>query len=248
MQQVGRAYRQAGVSSIYLVHGTFVGADALGILSLLGRVYPQAQTFLGSLAKSAVDLVAGEGGNYTGQYASTFERALQSPGEPTIPVRRFHWSSQNNHLGRADGAVRLIDELAEAGLPPQGRVLLWGHSHAGNVFSLISNLLAADRETLEEFFNAARVYYRWPLLGWIDIPLWQRVEQRLYDRLHSPGTKGESAGAWVPGADAEGKTSGAEAKTSGAWVASAAQPPVHDARCSLRSARCIARRRSRTTC
>jgi hypothetical protein len=180
MQQVGRAYRQAGVSAIYLVHGTFVGADALGILSTLGRVYPQAQAFLCSLAKSAVDLVAGEGGNYTGRYANTLERALQSPGEPTIPVRRFNWSSQNNHLGRADGAVRLIDELVGAELPPKGRVLLWGHSHAGNVFSLISNLLAADRETLEEFFHASRVYYRWPLLGWIDIPLWQRVEQRLY--------------------------------------------------------------------
>jgi len=179
MQQVGRAYRQAGVSAIYLVHGTFVGADALGILSLLGRVYPQAQTTLGQLSKAVVDQLAGEVGNYTGKFAKTLERALQSPGEPTIPVRRFNWSSQNNHLGRADGAVRLIDELAEADLPKQGRVLLWGHSHAGNVFSLLSNLLAADHETRAEFFNAARVYYRWPVLGWVDIPLWQRVEERL---------------------------------------------------------------------
>ena len=226
MQQVGRAYRQAGVSAIYLVHGTFVGADALGILSLLGRVYPQAQTFLGALAKSAVDFIAGEGGNYTGQFASTLERALQSPGEPTIPVRRFNWSSQNNHLGRADGAVRLIDELAEASLPPKGRVLLWGHSHAGNVFSLISNLLAADRETLEAFFNAARVYYRWPVLGWIDIPLWQRVEQRLYDRLQSSSPEAKSKGAWVASAAQPPASAGASTTSAGAWVASGAQPPA----------------------
>ncbi len=32
--------------------------------------------------------------------------------ERTIPVRQFHWSSQNNHIARADGAVRLIAELA----------------------------------------------------------------------------------------------------------------------------------------
>lgn len=179
MQQVGRAYRQAGVSAIYLVHGTFVGADALGILSALGRVYPAAQSFMSELAKQAVDHLTGEGGNYTGKFAQSFEELIQTPGEPTIPVRRFFWSSQNHHLGRADGAIRLLDEIAGAEIPPKGRILLLGHSHAGNVFALMTNLLAADAETRKAFFDAARIYYRWPLLGLIDIPFWQRLENLL---------------------------------------------------------------------
>jgi hypothetical protein len=62
------------------------------------------------------------------------------------------------------------------------RVLLWGHSHAGNVFALITNLLAADPKQLDRFFNAARVYYRWPLLGYVDVPRWRRVRMWLSRR------------------------------------------------------------------
>ena len=79
-------------------------------------------------------------------------------------MRLFHWSSENHHIGRADGAVRLIDELASLKLHAGQRVLLWGHSHAGNVFALATNLLARDREAVERFFAAAEIYYRWPLL------------------------------------------------------------------------------------
>lgn len=182
MQQVAKAYREAGVCAIYLVHGSFVGADALGILSALGRVYPKAQSFFSEIAKQAVDQLAGEGGNYTGQFAKCFEEALQTPGEPTIPVRRFLWSSQNNHIGRADGAIRLLNKIAGADLPADGRILFWGHSHAGNVFALLTNLIAADAETRSAFFDAARIYYRWPYLGVIDIPFWSRVEKILAEQ------------------------------------------------------------------
>ena len=111
----------------------------------------------------------------------------------TIPVRLFNWSSQNNHLGRADGAVHLLDELARlaadmpseelsAAKPP--RVVLWGHSHAGNVFALLTNLLGSDTASRDKFFTAARTFYRPWLCRDVDLPVWPHVRELLEEADH----------------------------------------------------------------
>ena len=179
MQQAGAAYRRAGVARIYLAHGTFLGPEAVGVLAELGRVFPLAGRAVRRVIARIMHTLTGEVGNFTPEYARCFESSMRQPGEPTIPVRLFHWSSENHHIGRADGAVRLIDELAALDLPPGGRVLLWGHSHAGNVFALLTHLLAHDPEAAHQFFKAAEIYYRWPLLGCVDIPVWERVSRWL---------------------------------------------------------------------
>ena len=99
-------------------------------------------------------------------------------------MRRFNWSSQNKHIGRADGAVRLIDELSRvaessdslfrAGASP--RILVWAHSHGGNVLALASNLLGGDANSRREFFHAARSFYHSWRHARVDFPAWQRVE------------------------------------------------------------------------
>lgn len=172
----------AGVANIYLVHGTFVGPDALGVLAELARVFPRASRPLRRVIKNLVDKITAETGNYTGRFAHVLEEALNAPGRRTIAVRRFNWSSENHHIGRADGAVRLIDELAARRFEPRGRILLWGHSHAGNVFALMTNLLGGGDETVEDFFRAAEIYYRWPVAGCVDIPIWLRAQNLLKDR------------------------------------------------------------------
>ena len=179
MRKVGDALRAAGVSDIYLVHGTFVGPDAMGLLSELSRVMPGGSRVMQRLLKRVIDRITGEAGNYTPGYARLFEQAINPPDGPQIAVRLFHWSSENHHLGRADGAVRLIDELAALESPPGGRALLWGHSHAGNVFALVSNLLSGNRTAIDRFFEATDIYYRWPLVGCVDIPVWSRVRDLL---------------------------------------------------------------------
>jgi hypothetical protein len=178
MRSVGDALWAADVAAVYLVHGTFAGFDALGILNELARRYPAGRDSIGRIVKRMVDALAADAGNYTARYAENFEESIRTSGAP-IAVRLFHWSGENHHLGRADAAVRLIDELASLELPPRRRVLLWGHSHAGNVFALMSNLLAGDRQALEWFFAAASVFYRVPLAGLVDIPVWQRVGRLL---------------------------------------------------------------------
>ena len=60
-----------------------------------------------------------------------------------IKVDRFDWSSGNDHLARAEAAVKLFNRLADLPIDlATERLLLWGHSHAGNVFALLTNLLA----------------------------------------------------------------------------------------------------------
>jgi hypothetical protein len=89
--------------------------------------------------------------------------------------------------------VRLVAELAQLakGLPEERllaaeppRIVLWGHSHAANVFALATNLLGGDSETREEFFHASRSFYRPWLWGKIDVPVWQSVRQLLGDPDH----------------------------------------------------------------
>lgn len=179
MQRVGSALHEMQVGAIYLAHGTFVGPDALGTLAELARMFPSASNAVRRVIKRIVDKVAGEAGNYTPDFASCFEESIRQEGKRRIPVRLFRWSSENHHIGRADGAVRLIHELASLKLAAGRRVLLWGHSHAGNVFALVSNLLGGNRQATERFFEAGRIYYRWPILGCVDIPVWDRVRRLL---------------------------------------------------------------------
>jgi hypothetical protein len=183
MDRVGASLDAAGVAAVYLVHGTFVGHDAAGVVAELARVFPRAGRAVRRAIKQLVDKLSGEVGNYTGAFAECFERSINSPKRPHIPVRRFHWSSENHHLGRADGAVRLVDELIREKPPGGRRILLWGHSHAGNVFALATHLLSGRREAIDPFFEATRIYYSWPVVHCVDVPVWRHVREL----LQSPG-------------------------------------------------------------
>ena len=180
MRQIGETLRAANVAAIYLVQGAFAALDASCMLAEFARRSPAQRPAIERLARQMLDPSAADAGNFTPRYADALESLLAGGGEP-IPVRLLHWSGENHHLGRADAAVRLIDELASLELSPRGRVLLWGHGHAGNVFALASHLLAGDPALVQEFFAAAAIYYRLPLTGVVDVPHWQRVRKTLLD-------------------------------------------------------------------
>ncbi len=223
MQIVGDVLRSRDVAAIYLVHGTFAGCDALGILTEVERYLPWLGSAWRRTAKQMVDAVFRNVGNYTAAYAQTLEQAINRPGERPIPVRRFAWSGENHHIGRADAAVRLIDELAgfgmrnaEFGMRNEGlagsvptnsafriphsefpRLLVWGHSHAGNVFALASNLLSGDAEAHDAFFAATGIYRR-RLLGRWELPHWRRVEDLLRTNAECVTRNAESVGTSEP--------------------------------------------------
>ena len=178
MRVVGRMLQASRVGAIYLVHSSFAALDSLSILAALARHYRPGRSSIRRLAAQMVNSEIHDAGNYTPQFAGIFETAIEER-ECPVPVRLVSWSSENHHLGRADAAVRLIDELAALELPAGQRVLLWGHGHAGNVFAIMSQLLSGDIAAVEQFFDAAAVYYRWPLTGLVDIPVWHRVRRLL---------------------------------------------------------------------
>lgn len=157
MADVGERYRTSGVQAIYLVHGTFMGNDALDLARMIGHVAPAVGEWARRNQKALVDSVAGDSANFTGAYGTELEESLAGSGV-RIPVRLFLWSSQNHHVGRADAALRLFEELNLCEAVGK-RLLLWGHSHAGNVFALLTNLLGADAEHRGRFFDAMRPFY-----------------------------------------------------------------------------------------
>jgi len=184
----GVNFGRANVAAIYCVHGTFVGNDFFGLFTELSRFAPRVAKLLGHCGKRVVDGMTGEAGNYTRGFTAAFEAGLAAGAARTIPVRLFNWSSQNNHSARADGAIRLISELAQRACDWEAsrfrRVMLWGHSHGGNVLALVSQLLGADHAARDEFFRAARSYYQPWIRQGIDMPMWQQVRDLLDEDDH----------------------------------------------------------------
>lgn len=178
MADAGAAMRKAGVAALYLVHGTFVGVDIVGFNRFVELLSTKAASALRSREKRLADRIVSDSGNYTPEVASVLERGLR-----VVPTKLFFWSSENHHLGRADGAIGLIDELAgelAAGRWPEGaRVLLWGHSHGGNVLALATNLLAGDAAARAEFFAATRPYRLSRLVPRGVRERWERVRELL---------------------------------------------------------------------
>lgn len=132
------------VDSIWFVHGTFAGDDALGWFGQLERLIPAAGPMLKKFGKKLTDVLAGDSGNYTPRFVDLVSV------EPE--TRRFVWSGENTHSGRCKAAIELLDELLQR-VEAQPRVMLWGHSHAGNVAALITNLLGAEDWVRDKFFD-----------------------------------------------------------------------------------------------
>jgi hypothetical protein len=62
--------------------------------------------------------------------------------------------------------------------------MLWSHSHGGNALALLTNLLAADEPTRQEFFEAAGAFHNRSRPHRTHFPVWHRVEQILADPAH----------------------------------------------------------------
>ncbi|MBX3191495.1 MAG: hypothetical protein KF819_31155 [Labilithrix sp.] len=144
MRDVGKQLDAADVAAVVFVHGSFVGTDPLSALPVLeataGRSLAKA---LGKRTREIVDRWLGDLGNFGPSYVRLFEEAIGG----SIPCTTFVWSSENHHVGRLEGAldlVRVIATHAELAASSRGkkRVLVVGHSHAGQIFALVTQLLA----------------------------------------------------------------------------------------------------------
>jgi hypothetical protein len=168
------------VGAILLIHGTFAGNDIAGLLREIARFSPVSAHRIRELAKSWLDDFVGEIGNYTEEYADRLQSDLNEGGCP-IPVHCFAWSGENHHLGRADAVMSLIEKIDS--VCPEGdssrRVLIWAHSHGGNVVAMLSQIVGATPADLETFFQQSRLHYHSPTFDKVDLSAWHRVKHRL---------------------------------------------------------------------
>jgi hypothetical protein len=194
MRAAGDVLRAAGTTDVVLVHGTFCGEDTLGLWGEVDRWWPAAARPLRRGTKRFFDLLLGEYGNWLPSYVTLLQESLSDGLDPDdsgfVRVRTWNWSSGNHHLARTEAAVELIAFLADlsrdgrgprVGDGPTGsrRVQLWGHSHAGNVFALVSLLVGADRTFRDAVFDAAATHVRCPVLRRTDRPAWETARALL---------------------------------------------------------------------
>ena len=156
MASIGARLRDDGVVAIVFAHGSFVGNDPLSALALMERAFPAGRPLAKMLrrrTRAYVDRLLGDRGNFGPGYVRLFEQALGG----TIPCSAFVWSSENHHLGRLEGALGLVRTLATHAelAPPRGRILVLGHSHAGQVFALVTQLLSRSLAS-EAILDVAR--------------------------------------------------------------------------------------------
>jgi hypothetical protein len=145
MADIGQRLRGAGVRLVVFAHGSFVGDDPLAMARALEDV-PLVAPLLADVARglrgftrAQVARFLGDLSNYTRDYVDAFARATG------VDAIEFAWSGENHHAARVQGAVRLARAIAlhRGGAVRAGDgVLLAGHSHGGQLFALLSQLVA----------------------------------------------------------------------------------------------------------
>lgn len=160
-----RLHSELGIREVLLVHGTFMGDDPFGISEMLrsvGKSVPLLASGVNKLADTLeektrpfMSSVTGDVANFSEEFSGEFQKLVGD--DPQVERMEPTWSSQNHHFARADLAVRLVCRLHDLQLAPDERVLLWGHSHAGNGFAILTNLLANHRESVQRFFQMAEL-------------------------------------------------------------------------------------------
>ena len=142
------------LDSIYFIHGTFVGSDPFQIISLLERLLPRIDkkyfNKLKETSKKGHDFMNKDFGNFSKAHADYINEKLARPHF----AESFTWSSGNDHYSRVQGMFDLLDELIQKPVKNK-KILLLGHSHAGQIFSLLSQFLNNEnfRKKLIEIFD-----------------------------------------------------------------------------------------------
>jgi hypothetical protein len=137
LEEFGVKIKKASVKSIYIIHGTFVGEDPFHLIGLLESSLPAiGQEIIQKIrqnTKKGQDLFTKDLGNFIEDHVDI----LSSMTLGSIPVHNLTWSSGNHHYARVKGALKLIEDLSSKH-NDKDRVLLIGHSHAGQLFALLS--------------------------------------------------------------------------------------------------------------
>ncbi len=158
MEQLGDVMKGHNVRHVFFTHGTFAGNDPIGINRLLENIEETSgkQIFrtgnLRKFTKDTINIFTKDLGNFTEDYKNSFHKAIRN----CIRCELFTWSGENHHAARLIGAVELCQKLAETimhfNYVINERVILIGHSHAGQIFALLTTLLE-DGDKASELYG-----------------------------------------------------------------------------------------------
>jgi hypothetical protein len=154
MKEVGARMRGAGLRLVLFAHGSFVGDDPLAVASLIDDavpLFPDIARKIRGLTRAHLSRLLGDLSNFSTEYVRAFAQATG------VEALEFTWSGENHHAARVQGAVRLARAAALHGggaLRSGDRVLLVGHSHGGQLFALLSQILGRS-SGYEELVAAA---------------------------------------------------------------------------------------------
>mgnify|MGYP007063398360 CR=1 FL=1 len=141
MFELGKHIKNSNVKHIVFVHGTYAGNDPFEIFTLFTGVFPIYGPILAKLSKRlmkfSTNKLLNDRANFSPAYIKLAGNALSN----NLKVHDFRWSSGNNHLARLKGAIDLIKLLSKLKTNSFEKVLLIGHSHAGQLFCILEHLL-----------------------------------------------------------------------------------------------------------
>ncbi|MCA9473844.1 MAG: hypothetical protein KC594_17405, partial [Nitrospira sp.] len=90
-------------------------------------------------------------GNFSSAYINAFQGTVDSTAQGSLRVARYLWSNVNHHLGRAKAVLELLEYLEdwakEQSFQPNERLLVQAHGHAGQLLSILSNLVMSEESS-----------------------------------------------------------------------------------------------------
>ncbi len=147
MRAAGGSMNEARVRSIFFGHGTFLGDDPLGLVRALQLGYPKFfarhEEAVRRIVRASTNRWVNDTANFSPVYVNLFGLSLGTG----VLCQEFVWSSENHHMGRLRGMQVLAKNLARTiqaeKIGKDERILLMGHSHAGQLFALLTLCLEA---------------------------------------------------------------------------------------------------------
>ncbi len=161
-----KLHTELDVSRVILVHGTFLGDDPFGVsdtlrvlsgqVPLLAAPFREFADSLQTRARPVISAVSRDIGNYNAVFCDQFQRLVGD--DPVVELLEPTWSGQNHAFARVDLAIRLLHQLFSNPLQEGQRTMLWGHSHAGNAFAILTNLLAEGKSAMQRIQDIVGIH------------------------------------------------------------------------------------------
>lgn len=144
------------VKNILFVHGTFVGDDPFHLLTLIENSFLEGDNHFITKIKAGTRALGAALTKDLGNFSNEHVEQIQKYSKDDVHVENITWSSANHHLARVKACLDLIEKLSSLSHRKKEKTLLIGHSHAAQIFALLTQLIA-HKQTAQDLFNILKL-------------------------------------------------------------------------------------------